>query len=315
MISLTKIFKALADDIRLRIMRILINGPFHVNEILAITGLKQSNISHHLKILQESEMVNKKREGTLIYYTINETFFNKELKALFHILKERNESIPYQAEDKKRQVLVSEKRKLQAEKFFNSVGENFNNIQDNLFERIYSVKEALAFIKQKAAIAVDIGCGTGRNLVHLAKKAEKIIGIDSSHKMLQLSDHICQKHNLNYELKQGDIHKIPQADKSIQIALLNMVLHHSMTPVLLLKDVNRILNIGNHLILIDLLEHKDENMREKYADFWLGFSDTEIIDWLKQTGFRIEHFEKKGINNKLPVFILVARKIKQLSEN
>ena len=118
------------------------------------------------------------------------------------------------------------------------------------------------------------------------------------------------KHKLNYELKHGDIHKIPIEDNSIQLALLNMVLHHSMTPILLLKEANRILETENNLVLIDLLEHSEENMREAYADFWLGFSIKEIQGWLMQTGFQIIQYEEKRKNNKLPVFIIIAKKIK-----
>ena len=66
--KLLKIFKALAEETRLRIISVFLNGSFNVNEVFFIVGGKQSNISHHLKILSECGLLLSKRleqEGLL----------------------------------------------------------------------------------------------------------------------------------------------------------------------------------------------------------------------------------------------------------
>ena len=63
-----KVYKALADETRLRLVRLLVRGALNVNEIIGILGMGQSRISRHLKILSEAELVTKRREGTWIYY-------------------------------------------------------------------------------------------------------------------------------------------------------------------------------------------------------------------------------------------------------
>ena len=63
-----KIYKALADETRLRVMRLLSRGPLNVNEIIGIMQMAQSRVSRHLKILTEAGLVSGRREGTWIYY-------------------------------------------------------------------------------------------------------------------------------------------------------------------------------------------------------------------------------------------------------
>ena len=138
----------------------------------------------------------------------------------------------------------------------------------------------------------------------LAEYSEKIIGFDSSPSMLQLSEHICSKNNLNYELKLGDIQQLPFDAGSIDGVFINMVLHHISDPSSALKEISRILSKKGKILLIELLSHQNESMRNKYADLWLGFSENELIKWLKQADFtitdKIVKEKSKDASNKEP---------------
>jgi ArsR family transcriptional regulator len=311
-LTLVKLFKSLADEMRLRILRLLIKGSFHVNEIQYIVNGKQSNISHHLKILQESQIVVNKKEGSLIYYRFNDIDKNPILNQIYEIINLNSTIIPNYDEDIKRLEAIVTKRKKNAEDFFNSIGTNYDYLQEELFKNIYSVKEALTFFdKNKMESLIDIGCGTGKNFPLLAKYSNKVIGIDSSPSMIQLSEHICKNNNLNYELKLGDITKMPFESQSIDGAFINMVLHHLSNPAEVLAETARILKKSGKLLLIELLSHEDESMREKYADLWLGFTMEELSSWLITNGFKIDRqIIKSGLNNlnKHNVIIILAEK-------
>ena len=67
MADLLKIYKALADETRLRIVRLLARESLKVNEIIGILGMGQRRLSRHLKILAEAELGTSRREGTWIY--------------------------------------------------------------------------------------------------------------------------------------------------------------------------------------------------------------------------------------------------------
>lgn len=66
--SLTALHKALADSLRLQILRLLKSESFGVLELCRILEIKQSALSHHLKILATAELVSTRREGNSIFY-------------------------------------------------------------------------------------------------------------------------------------------------------------------------------------------------------------------------------------------------------
>ena len=66
-----KIFDALSDKTRLRIFIILLKGKLCVCELMDILNMKQSRISHCMKILKNAELVDSYREGKWIIYTIS----------------------------------------------------------------------------------------------------------------------------------------------------------------------------------------------------------------------------------------------------
>ncbi len=317
-LNLVKVFKSLADAMRLRIIRILMNGTFNVNEIQFIVNGKQSNISHHLKVLQESGIVISKKEGSLIYYRLNELALSKSLEKILELLNLNIASIPSYDDDSRRLDAIQLKRKKNAEDFFNSVGKGFDDMQEELFNDIYSIDDALGLLEEKLGCILDIGCGTGRNLPSLAKYSKKIIGVDSSPVMLQLSDHICKTNNLNYELKLSDIMTLPFDPESMDGVLLNMVLHHISNPSGALKEISRITRKNGKLLLIELLSHDYEIMRNKYADMWLGFSIEDLTGWINANGFIInKQLKKKSgntLNNYRVIIILASKKLEVIEK-
>lgn len=69
--DLIYLLKALGDETRLRIVREIKKSPHSTQNLSKILGLTEACISKHLKILYESELLYKKREGNYIYYYLN----------------------------------------------------------------------------------------------------------------------------------------------------------------------------------------------------------------------------------------------------
>ncbi|MER7134610.1 ArsR/SmtB family transcription factor [Streptosporangium saharense] len=72
-------FKALADATRIQIVSLLARRrtPMSVGEIVAASGVGQSTVSHHLKILAEVRFVLVERQGTSGLYRINDNCVNR----------------------------------------------------------------------------------------------------------------------------------------------------------------------------------------------------------------------------------------------
>ncbi|WP_417735061.1 ArsR/SmtB family transcription factor [Rosistilla oblonga] len=63
--------KALADSLRLQIIRALQNGPLSVSDLALALDQEIGTVSHHLRVLYHADLVTTEREGKFIYYSLN----------------------------------------------------------------------------------------------------------------------------------------------------------------------------------------------------------------------------------------------------
>lgn len=65
-----RMFKALSDETRLRILCLLLEGELCVCDLMAVLQLPQSTVSRHLAYLKNSGWVDDRRCGVWMYYSI-----------------------------------------------------------------------------------------------------------------------------------------------------------------------------------------------------------------------------------------------------
>ena len=70
MLETVKLFKALADETRLRILHLLCHRELCVCQIVEVLEIGQSKISRHLAHLRNASLVADRREGLWIYYSL-----------------------------------------------------------------------------------------------------------------------------------------------------------------------------------------------------------------------------------------------------
>ena len=68
--KLSRLFKALADDTRLRILRLLEVREMCVCEVMVALDLTQPTASHHLGLLENAGLVKGRKEGKWVFYSI-----------------------------------------------------------------------------------------------------------------------------------------------------------------------------------------------------------------------------------------------------
>lgn len=83
----SRTFKALGDPTRIRILNLLSTNEHSVNEIAKLLHLKQSTVSHQLRVLKNLRLVKNRREGTAIYYSQDDNHVMNMLKeTIDHVL-------------------------------------------------------------------------------------------------------------------------------------------------------------------------------------------------------------------------------------
>lgn len=74
--EIAKICKALGDENRVKIIKMLTVGELCACKILEEFSITQSTLSHHMKILSDCNLISVRKDGKWSYYSINcKTFF------------------------------------------------------------------------------------------------------------------------------------------------------------------------------------------------------------------------------------------------
>ena len=96
-------FRALASPVRIRLLEYLRGGETTVGDLQRKLGLDSSNVSQHLSILRANSLVAARRDGTRIWYSVQEphifeildaarAIFKNQVKASTRLLTERRQA-------------------------------------------------------------------------------------------------------------------------------------------------------------------------------------------------------------------------------
>lgn len=78
--DLADFFKMFSDSTRMKIIYALMENELCVCDIAAIVGTTQSAISHQLRVLKQSKLVKYKKEGKVVYYSLDDEHISEIVK-------------------------------------------------------------------------------------------------------------------------------------------------------------------------------------------------------------------------------------------
>jgi len=97
--ELTNIFKALSDETRLRILKLLERSELCVCDVVAALDMVQPQVSFHLRVLKKAALLKGRKQGKWMHYKIDDSNLFKRL-ILLSVLEKISDSIL--KDDKKR---------------------------------------------------------------------------------------------------------------------------------------------------------------------------------------------------------------------
>jgi ubiquinone/menaquinone biosynthesis C-methylase UbiE/DNA-binding transcriptional ArsR family regulator len=284
MASVLKSLRALSDATRLRIIALLEKDELSVNELQEITRLGQSRISTHLGLLQDSGLVQSRREGKRIYYRLNRDIAEAEtdfLKLAIHGARELEEYGGDQINLKR----ILKRRQEKAQVYFNQVAGRFDRVYGP--GRSWQGFGHMLLRIIPPLIVADLGSGEGLLSELLARRCKRVIAVDNSEKIVAFGAAKAKKNGLkNLEFRLGDLQDPPIEPGSVDIVILSQALHHAGNPSAALASAYRLLRVPGQVLILDLLKHSFEKAHESYGDRWLGFAESDLQRWLEDAGFR-----------------------------
>jgi len=285
--SMLKTFRLLADPAKLRILLLLDQEELTVAELLFILGLGQSTLSTHLSQMRQAGLVEDRRNGKFVVYTLQAPRTDSGQR-LLDLIRDAAAEIPEAAADLEALDLVRTKRRDRMRVYFDELAGKFGRHYvpgrswQGLAEMLLKVIPPL--------IVADLGAGEGTFAQLLAQRARQVIAVDNSVKMVDFGASLARENGLaNLDYRLGDMESLPIAAESVDIAFFSQSLHHAQHPQRAIEEAFRILKPGGRLAVLDLLRHHEEQARELYADLWLGFAEVELVGFLRRAGFsRVE---------------------------
>ena len=87
--TISRAFTALGDEHRQRILLTFERGErLNVGQIVEVSTLSRSAVSHHLKILKAAQVLDSEKIGKEVYYWVDKQFLEESLDAVLHYIRE-----------------------------------------------------------------------------------------------------------------------------------------------------------------------------------------------------------------------------------
>jgi ArsR family transcriptional regulator len=279
-----KSLRALSDPTRLRIMALLERDELSVNELQEITRMGQSRISTHLGLLQESGLVQSRREGKWTFYKLNSNADGAAPEFIQLAVRGAKEMSEHSVDQLNLKRILA-RRNEQAQVYFNQVAGRFDRSYGP--GRSWEAFGHLLLRILPPLVVADLGSGEGLLSELLARRAKKVIAVDNSEKMVAFGANKAKKNGLkNLEFRLGDLENPPIDAQSVDLVILSQALHHANDPAHAVASTHKILRSGGQVMILDLLKHNFDKARELYGDHWPGFAENDLHRWLEAAGFK-----------------------------
>ena len=282
MSAILKSLRSLSDPTRLRIFSLLQRDELSVNEIQEITDLGQPRISTHLGQLQDSGMVQSRREGKHIFYRLSRQGGRADFIKLAIA---GSRELPDHEADRINLKRILVRRKQQAQVYFNQVAGRFDRVYGP--GRSWQGFGHLLLRIVPPLVVADLGSGEGLLSELLARRCRRVIAVDNSERIVAFGAAKAKRNNLkNLEFRLGDLQDPPIEPESVDLAILSQALHHAEDPAAAISAAFTLLVPRGQILILDLLKHSFEKARESYGDRWLGFAKSDLHRWLENAGFK-----------------------------
>lgn len=275
--------RALAEPSRLRLLALCAECEMTVSELTRALGQSQPRVSRHLKLLCDAGLIERRPEGSWVFYRVADDSEGGALAGYIATLVPADD--PQANLDRMRLEEIKQDRARSAAAYFRANAAEWDRIR-SLHVDEAEVEQALAeAVPATVGDLLDIGTGTGRMLQLFGGRAERAVGMDSSHDMLAVARANIEAAGLrNCQVRQGDMYSLPWTDGSFDAVTIHQVLHYADRPAAVIAEAARVLRPGGRLVIADFAPHDLEILRSEAAHRRLGFTDDEVAEWCRGAG-------------------------------
>jgi SAM-dependent methyltransferase len=250
---LIKQFKALADPVRLRLVGLCSNGECSVSELTEVLSQSQPRISQHLKVLCDSGLLERFRDGHFVFYRLPAQGDDAaQLRRLLALLPEIEPEFD---------------RDVEALRVSRGAAPVDETVQDR------PLHKALVELTVSTPLGdvLDVGSGQGRILKLLASRAQRAVGVDIDADARRFARAEVLLAGLpNCSLRQGDMYSLPFEKGEFDTVIVDDVLADAEWPVDVLIEALRVVRPGGRLLLLTNCDELGPDRQGTRLAAWCG---------------------------------------------
>ena len=234
--------RAIAEPSRLRLLAVLARGEFSVSELTEILGQSQPRVSRHLKLLDDSGLLERFREQHWIYYRVPVDTDGGRLARL--LLEQLDADDP---------VLVGDLERVQRV----LAARGGRGLAGESAAAGMSADELVPLVagelgEQGLDSLLYFGHTPDTVLLGLGSRARRVVGMNATRHVVQRARAVLHSAGLNHcVLQQGELTALPQPAQSFDVVLIDRVLAGADRPAAGLQEAARVLRPGGRIVLIE----------------------------------------------------------------
>ncbi|MEM7290187.1 MAG: metalloregulator ArsR/SmtB family transcription factor [Pseudomonadota bacterium] len=309
------LLRAAGEPTRLRLLMLLAKRDLTVSDLTEILGQSQPRISRHLKLLSEAGLLERYQEGAWAYFRLTDQGTGS---GIINTLVRQVSLQDTQVErDQERLGNLCQRLADRAQEYFTKNAGDWDKIRSLHVDEDQVESAMLEMVGDaKFNAMLDLGTGTGRILELFSHLYEKGTGIDASRDMLSLARTRLDSASLSrVQTRQGNLYILPTQSASFNFVTIHQVLHFLDDPMGAIREAAKALAPDGRLLIVDFAPHTLEFLQHEHAHRRLGFSDSQITEWLGMAGLSLEntkHLRSAQSNQadgeRLTVSLWLARK-------
>ena len=296
--DLTRQLKTLGDETRLRILHVLGHEELSVTELGQTLNLGQSRVSGQLAVLRELGLLRERKEGRRTLVRLDETA--DDAVALLDVVRPRIGDSRAGRLDLERLEAVVAARASDGSTTETTSGLGTGYLPGRNWE---SFARALLGLVEARRV-VDIGVGSADMTVLFAGVADEVIAIDPSEAALGRARKKVERSALtNVDFRGGAIEDLPVDDATADLVIASQVLHHAEHPREAVAECARVLAPNGRLVILDLVAHDEDWVRDEFEHRHLGFREADMRRWFTAAKLDATTIGAAGRDRRPPHFV------------
>lgn len=286
--SRVELFRLLAEPGRLQLLALCEAEELSVSELATLLCDSQPQVSRKVSPLRDAGLLEARKDGTRLFLRTDRAIIDTDA-VLTEALEEGRRLCLADGSLSRVPATVAAREEHGRTHFEQSPALTSATSAPPSPEHLAHLA-ALALLMPGRQLAVDVGAGEGLSLDVLAPLFSRVIAVDRSQAQLaRLAERVAARGFHQVSLFPGsfdDISLVERVDAAggADLVFAGRILHHASRPLTAVQGFSRLLKRGGHLVVMDYLSHRLDELRSEAGDVWLGFSMGEVRRFLLDAG-------------------------------